>query len=105
MAVRAERQSGAGVSRRSSVRWTSETKHAFKTTEFWAMVAVIAGILVASWVIDDGEGNGDAFQAERAWLYVAIVAGAYMISRGLAKAGSYEPRDDDYDTTRGHDGN
>jgi hypothetical protein len=74
---------------------TTETKHAFKTTEFWAMVAVIVGILVASAMVDQGEGTGggaqDAFPAVRAWLYIAIVAVGYMVSRGLAKAGSREP--------------
>ena len=34
---------------------------------------------------------GDAFPAVRAWLYVAIVGVGYMISRGLAKAGSRDP--------------
>jgi hypothetical protein len=33
----------------------------------------------------------DAFPAVRAWLYIAIVGGGYMVSRGLAKAGSREP--------------
>jgi hypothetical protein len=73
------------------MRLTSETKHSLKTTEFWAMVAVIAGILIASWIVGHGDGNGssnvDAFPAQRAWLYVAIVAVGYMVSRGLAKAG------------------
>jgi hypothetical protein len=77
------------------MRLTSETKHAFKTTEFWTMVVVVAGILIAAWVVGKGDGNGngnvDAFQAQRAWLYVAIVAVGYMISRGLAKAGSRDP--------------
>lgn len=75
-------------------RLTTETKHALKTTEFWGMVALIAGILIASWVVGDGEGGegaSDAFPAVRAWLYVAIVGSAYMVSRGLAKAGSREP--------------
>ena len=73
-------------------RLTTETKQAFKTTEFWAMVAIVVGILAASWIVDDGEGGGlDAFPAVRAWLYVAIVASAYIVSRGLAKAGSHEP--------------
>jgi hypothetical protein len=74
------------------MRLTSETKHSLKTTEFWAMVAVIAGILIASWIVGQGDGNGnsavDAFPAQRAWLYVAIVAVGYMVSRGLAKSGS-----------------
>lgn len=90
----------AGVPGRSGrggvvARLSTETKHAFKTTEFWAMVAVIVGILVASAMVDQGEGTGsgaqDAFPAVRAWLYVAIVAVGYMVSRGLAKAGSREP--------------
>ena len=73
-------------------RLTTETKQAFKTTEFWAMVAIVASILIASWIVGDGEGGtGDAFPAVRAWLYVAIVASAYIVSRGLAKAGSREP--------------
>jgi hypothetical protein len=72
-------------------RLTTETKQAFKTTEFWAMVAIVAGILAASWIIDDGGGGNDGFPAVRAWLYVAIVASAYIVSRGLAKAGSSEP--------------
>jgi hypothetical protein len=83
------RASGA----RGVERLSTETKHAFKTTEFWAMLAIIAGILLASWVVgDDGDGGaGDGFPAVRAWLYVAIVASAYIVSRGLAKAGSREP--------------
>jgi hypothetical protein len=76
-------------------RLTTETKNAFKTTEFWAMVAIIAGILIASWIVGQGDGNGnpnrDAFPAQRAWLYVAIVGVGYMVARGLAKAGSSEP--------------
>lgn len=75
------------------VRLTTETKHSFKTTEFFAMLALIAGILLASWLVgdDNGAGGEDAFPAVRAWLYVAIVGSAYMVSRGLAKAGSRDP--------------
>ena len=59
------------------------------------MVGVIVAILIASWIVGQGDGNGnadvDAFPASRAWLYVAIVAVGYMVSRGLAKAGSRDP--------------
>jgi len=76
-------------------RLTTETKHALKTTEVWAMVAIVVGILVASAFVGQGDGNGngnvDAFPAVRAWLYIAIVGVGYMVSRGLAKAGSREP--------------
>jgi hypothetical protein len=74
-----------------SARLTTETKQAFKTTEFWAMVALIAGILIASYVVGDDGGSADQFPAVRAWLYVAIVGAAYIVSRGLAKGGSREP--------------
>jgi hypothetical protein len=77
------------------LRLATETKHALKTTEFWAMVAIVAGILIASLVVGQGDGNGkadvDAFPAVRAWLYIAIVGVGYMVSRGLAKAGSADP--------------
>lgn len=80
-------------------RLTTETKQAFKTTEFWAMVGVIAAILVSAAAIKGGDTGGtDEFIARQAWLYVAIVASAYFISRGLAKSGSRDPyteRDDD----------
>ena len=72
-------------------RLSTETKHAFKTTEFWTMVAVVAGILIASAMVGDDDDGGDQFPAVRAWLYVTIAAAAYMVSRGLAKAGSREP--------------
>lgn len=93
---------------RGSVRLTTETKQAFKTTEFWVMVVVVIGILIASAVIgDSGDGNGaadenqsDAFPAVRAWLYVTIAAAAYMVSRGLAKAGSRDPYWSDPDSAR-----
>ena len=95
MATDAVRSGRAEPRSRAIGRLTTETKHALKTTEFWAMVALIVGILIASRVVGQGDGNGnanvDAFSAARAWLYVAIVGVGYMVSRGLAKAGSREP--------------
>ena len=75
---------------RSFRRLASETKHATKTTEFYAMIAAIAGILIAAWWIGRDEGATDFFRADTAWLYVTIVASAYMVSRGLAKSGSHD---------------
>jgi|SRR4051812_26536942 uncharacterized membrane protein YcjF (UPF0283 family) len=72
-------------------RLSTETKAAPKTTEFIAMVAVVLGILISAAVIKGGDSGGtDEFIARQAWLYVAIVAAGYMISRGLAKSGSRE---------------
>jgi len=77
-------------------RLSTETKAAPKTTEFVAMVVVIVGILISAAVIKGGDTGGtDEFIARQAWLYVAIVAAGYMISRGLAKSGSREPYFDD----------
>jgi hypothetical protein len=101
-ALRRERT--AGTRSGPFARLSTETKHALKTTEFWAMLAVIAGILIASWVIGDDNGNGgDQFPAVRAWLYVAIVSSAYMVARGLAKSGSREPYWADRDDLPGGD--
>jgi hypothetical protein len=61
--------------------WSDETKLSLKTTEFWAMVVVIAAVLIASAVSDS---LGDV----RAWTLVSAVAIGYMLSRGLAKSGS-----------------
>ena len=87
-------------------RLSTETKQAFKTTEFWTMIAVVAGVLIASALVDQGEGTGaeasDAFSASRAWLLVAVVAVGYMVSRGLAKAGSREPYWADQDDLPGN---
>ena len=80
-------------------RLTTETKQAFKTTEFWAMLGVIVAILVSAAAIKGGDSSGgtDEFVAKQAGLYVSIVAAAYMISRGLAKAGSSDPYTEDRD--------
>jgi hypothetical protein len=72
-----------------------ETKASFKTTEFWAMVALVVSILLSAALIKGGDNGTDEFIAKQAWLYVSILGAGYFISRGLAKSGSYEP-DADY---------
>ena len=76
----AERRRTKAVSSKAG-RTTDETKNAFKTTEFFAMVGIIGAILIASAV-------SDSFGDRRAWTLVAAVAIGYMISRGLAKSGT-----------------
>ena len=76
-------------SSRPRVTRREETKASFLTTEFWAMIGVIAAILVAA-------QQADNFEAPRAWTLVAAVAIGYMVSRGLAKSSSdYRDRDDE----------
>jgi hypothetical protein len=83
--------------RQGARRLATETKASFKTSEFWAMVGVIVMILVSAAAIKGGDNGTDEFIARNAWLYVSIVAAAYMISRGLAKSGSREPYTPDDD--------
>jgi hypothetical protein len=75
-------------------RLSTETKSAFKTTEFIAFLAVVAGILISAAVLKATGNHADPLTATRAWLYVAIVAVGYMISRGLAKSGSKQHYDE-----------
>ena len=58
-----------------------ETKWAPLTTEFWAMVVLIAAILIASAI-------SDSLDDVRAWTLVAVVGTGYILSRGIAKAGT-----------------
>ena len=72
---------------------TAETKASFKTTEIIFYLATVAGVLIASAMVDENE-DGQGFGADRAWLYVTILTVGYLISRGLAKSGSYAKGDD-----------
>ncbi|HEY6101498.1 MAG TPA: hypothetical protein VIW03_18815 [Anaeromyxobacter sp.] len=72
-------------------RLTTETKAAFKTTEFVAWVTVVIGVLIATAVVD--EANAGGLGARQGWLYVTILTVGYMVSRGLAKSGSSQPYD------------
>jgi hypothetical protein len=58
-----------------------ETKWSLLTTEFWAMVVLIVAILIAAAV-------SDSLDDVRAWTLVAIVGTGYVLSRGIAKAGT-----------------
>jgi hypothetical protein len=77
----AERRRTAASYGETRLAHGDETKNALKTTEFFAMVAVNAAILIAAWV-------SDSLNDVRAWTLVAAVAIGYIVSRGLAKSGS-----------------
>jgi hypothetical protein len=84
---------GARPAPHRNQRLSTETKAAFKTTEFFAFVAVLVGVLIAAAVIDETDAGG--FGARQAWLYATILTVGYMVSRGLAKSGSRDPYDAD----------
>jgi hypothetical protein len=72
---------------------TVETKPAFKTTELIVWAVSVLGVLIASAVVD-GKADGQGFGADHAWMYVTFLSVGYMVSRGLAKAGSYQKDND-----------
>ncbi len=92
MAARDE-TTGGGRGVPTTAHSHTETKASFKTSELAAYIIVFIGILIAANVIEDQGGN-DFFRADKAWLYITILTFGYMVSRGLAKAGSREPYSD-----------
>jgi hypothetical protein len=73
------------IHRHEGVKGT-ETKAAFKTTELIVYVLAVLGVLIASMIVDQ------SFGADPAWRYVTYLTVGYLISRGLAKSGSRNPR-------------
>ncbi len=76
---------------RGAQRLTTETKTFFKTSEWWAYVVVVIGILIAGNSIEGEEGGADIFAADKVWLYVTLLTIGYMLSRGIAKSGVRDP--------------
>ncbi|HEY0700494.1 MAG TPA: hypothetical protein VGD43_22150 [Micromonospora sp.] len=66
----------------------TETKAAFKTTEFWIYLIAVAGVLIASQAVGRNANGVDPFRADKAWWFIALLTIGYLGSRGLAKAGS-----------------
>ena len=87
MTTRATTDNNAGAPqvRTDETRKSTETKSAYKTTELIVYVLAVLGVLIASMIVDA------SFGADPAWRYVTYLTVGYMISRGLAKAGSREP--------------
>ncbi len=71
-----------------------KTKAAVKTTELIAFVLAVAGVLIATAVVDEADAGG--IGARQGWLYVTILTVGYMVSRGLAKSGSRDPYSGDH---------
>jgi hypothetical protein len=68
-------------------RKVRETKPAFLTTEFWFTVGGIAALIIVYLVADDA--SLDLF---RTALLATLIGISYVLSRGLAKAGSRTTR-------------
>jgi hypothetical protein len=79
-------------------RLSTETKQAFKTTEFWVYAGLLIALLIAG-TVDNSEGS--QFGADDVWLYATLLTVGYLISRGLAKSGSRDPYWDQLDAGGG----
>ena len=73
--------------RRDHTVGTVETKPAFKTTELVVWAVSVLAVLIAAAVTENLDGHD-------AWKYVTWLSIGYMVSRGLAKAGSYQKDND-----------
>ena len=71
--------------------YTSETKPFFLTSEFVVFVLFVMGLGIAAL-------SDDSIDARFFWRYATIATSFYMVSRGIAKAGSRsrarDPRED-----------
>jgi hypothetical protein len=68
-------------------RYGTESKAAYKTTEFYVYLVVAILTLLASVLIDTSDGHNDYFRGDKAWFYVVLLTIGYLVSRGLAKSG------------------
>ena len=69
-------------------RLSTETKASFKTTEFFAYLGAVVGVLMASQLVGTEDGHDDYFRADRAWFFVVLLTVGYLVARGIAKSGS-----------------
>src|SRR4051812_15661568 len=73
------------------IRLTTETKAAFKTTEFWLYIAASVSVMIAGLLVKATDGRGVFFRMDRAFLYVVVLRVVSFFGRGRARAGSHAP--------------
>ncbi len=59
----------------------------YLSTEFIVFVVLVLGTLLAAVIVQETDDHEDYFTADRAWWYITLLGIAYIVSRGLAKAG------------------
>ena len=66
-----------------------ETKPSWKTSELAIYLLAVLGVLLTSQLVgESGGSDGDVFTADKAWWFITLLTIGYLVSRGLAKAGS-----------------
>ncbi|MFI7209802.1 hypothetical protein [Micromonospora maritima] len=66
----------------------TETKQAFLTTEFWVYAAAVAVVVIAAFWRGAATNGLNINNPNQAWWYLTGLTAAYLVSRGLSKAGS-----------------
>ncbi len=80
---------------RSRRRLSTETKASTKTTELIAYVGAVLAVIITAYAVgDNGHGGDDPFGALDAIRYITYLTIGYMVARGLAKSGSRDYYDD-----------
>jgi hypothetical protein len=72
-----------GNGKRMFVAGETEARPGIMTTEFWLTILSAFTVVVAAYV-------SDTFSTDIGWSLFAGIIAAYLVSRGLAKAGSRE---------------
>jgi len=62
-----------------------ETRRSFVTTEFWLTLLAVAAVVIA------GYWDEAKLDVDLAWSLATGIVVAYLLSRGIAKAGSRDP--------------
>ncbi len=66
----------------------TETKPSFATTEFWVYAAAAAVVVIAAFWKGTTANGLNINNPNQAWWFLTVLTGAYLVSRGLSKAGS-----------------
>ena len=74
---------GQPARRRPFVAGETEARPGIITTEFWLAILASVVVVVAAY-IDDGVAD------RLGWILATVILAAYVLSRGIAKAGSKE---------------
>jgi hypothetical protein len=85
------RGNGVSSDRKPKLLFAAETRRSFMTSEFWLTIVASVVMVVVGYADDNGLG------VNRAWALTAGVIGLYILSRGIAKAGSSDPEVRDLD--------
>ena len=80
---RAAQQDTRGRRRGMLFAGETEARPGIMTTEFWLTLLAAATVVIAGYV-------SDLFAEDLAWALFAGIVAAYVLSRGIAKAGSKE---------------